>query len=107
MRNASKLKLVSSTYCAQYESGAAFYIDQSDPSGDRKLIVVYDHGGYDGAPQFVAGIPSSWTESDVQDLLRWPMRDPDATYPPWEVPERAFGSPMLFAWWHEEPSQDC
>src|SRR5258705_128389 len=34
--------------------------------------------------------------ADVLDLILWPMKDhPKALYPAWEVPARAYGSPML------------
>jgi hypothetical protein len=42
----------------------------------------------------------------VQDLIFWPMKDPNAPYPAWEVPARAFGSDMLYEWWKGGPPLD-
>ncbi len=36
------------------------------------------------------------------DLVLWPMKDPKAPYPAWEVAARAYGSPELFPWWAGE-----
>jgi hypothetical protein len=99
MRDVSKLKLICSSFCTQYQSKATFYIDEAHASGLRHLVVVYEKGGYGGDPDFLAAIPDEWTEQAVQDLILWPMKDPNAAYPAWEMPARAFGSDTLYAWW--------
>jgi hypothetical protein len=100
MRDASTLRPLGSAHCTQYDTEARFYIDAGERQ--RHLVVHYENGGYRGAPEFAAGIPDSWTEQDVMDLLLWPMKSPDSPYPAWEVPARAYGSPTLFRWWAEE-----
>ena len=95
MRDVSKLKPIGSSYCKQYQSEAKFYIDEAHASGMRHLVVVYENG----RPDFLAGIPDDWDEQAVQDLIFWPMKDPNAPYPAWEVPARAFGSDTLYALW--------
>ena len=103
MRDVSKMRLLCSCFCNQYHSAADFYIDGDDPD-ERQLVVVYDHGGYRGAKEFVTGIRESWSDQDVMDLIMRPMKDPNAPHPAWEVPARAYGSYTLFAWWKgEEP----
>ena len=106
MRDASTLKPIGSAHCPQYKTEAKFYIDAAHKPGHRHLVVHYEKGGHDGAPEFVAGIPDDWSEENVIDLLLWPMKDPDAPYPPWEVPARAYGSEMLFRWWAAERPKD-
>ena len=64
-------------------------------AGSRHVVVVYEKGGYAGDPNFAAGIPDEWDERAVLELIFWPMADPNAPYPAWEVPARANGSPML------------
>lgn len=98
MRDVSKLRFLCSAFCKRYQSDAKFYVDET-PSGLRNLVVVYEKGGYGGAKEFGAGIPKAWTDQDVLDLILWPMKDPDAPYPAWEVPARVKGSPILLAWW--------
>jgi hypothetical protein len=97
MRDVSKMKFICSSFCRQYESDAKFYIDEAHSSGVRQLVVVYDKG-----KEFAAGIPRGWTDRDVENLILWPMKDPAAPYPAWEVPARSYASPMLFAWWQRE-----
>ena len=46
-----------------------------------------------------SGIPDGWAVENVQDLIFWPMKNPNSPYPAWEVPARAYGSPTLYAWW--------
>jgi hypothetical protein len=106
MRDVSKLKFICSLFCTQYQSDAKFYIDGAHASGLRHLVVVYEKGGYAGDPNFAAGIPDEWDERAVLELIFWPMADPNAPYPAWEVPARANGSPMLYAWWKGDPVPD-
>jgi hypothetical protein len=106
MPDVSKLKFICSSFCTQYRSDAKFCIDEAHASGLRHLVVVYEKGGYGGDPNFMAGIPDGWTDQAVMDLILWPMKDPKAPYPAWEVPARAHGSPMLFAWWKGDPVPD-
>lgn len=95
MRDVSKLKFIGSSFCSQYQSQAKFYIDETHASGLRHLVVVYDNG----EPDFLTGIPDGWAVENVQDLIFWPMKNPNSPYPAWEVPARAYGSPTLYAWW--------
>ncbi len=106
MHDISKLKFICSSFCTQYQSEAKFYIDEAHATGLRHLVVVYEKGGYAGDPNFAAAIPDQWDEQAVQDLILWPMKDPNAPYPAWEMPARAFGSPMLYAWWKGGPAPD-
>jgi hypothetical protein len=102
MADARKLRLICSTYCGQYKTDAKFYIDDAHPSGHRQLVVLYEKGGYQGRPEFEAGIPDDWSSKDVEELLLWPMKDPNAPWPAWEVAARGHGSPVLFRWWAGE-----
>ena len=95
MRDVSKLEFIGSSFCSQYQSQAKFYIDETHASGLRHLVVVYDNG----EPDFLTGIPDGWAVENVQDLIFWPMKNPNSPYPAWEVPSRAYGSPTLYAWW--------
>ena len=95
MRDVSKLKFIGSSFCTQYQSQAQFYIDETHASGLRHLVVVYENGD----PDFLTGIPAGWADENVQDLIFWPMKNPNSPYPAWEVPARAYGSPTLYAWW--------
>ena len=70
------------------------------------MIVVYEKGGYGGNPEFLAGIPNEWTEQAVIELILWPMKDPSAPYPAWEIPARIYGSSMLYEWWKGGPAPD-
>lgn len=106
MRDVSKLKFICSVFCIQYRSDAKFYMDEANASGLRRLIVVYEEGGYKGDPEFLVGIPDEWTEQAVLDLILWPMKDPSAPYPAWEVPVRTYGSLMLYEWWKGGPPPD-
>jgi hypothetical protein len=99
MRDVSKLKFIGSSFCSQYQSQAKFYIDEAHASGMRHLVVVYENG----EPDFLAGIPDEWADENVQDFIFWPMKNPNSPYPAWEVPARACGSPMLYAWWKGGP----
>lgn len=99
MRDVSKLKFIGSSFCSQYQSQAKFYIDEAHASGKRHLVVVYENGEHD----FIAGIPDEWADENVQDFIFWPMKNPNSPYPAWEVPARAYGSPMLYAWWKGRP----
>ena len=92
---------IASAYCTQYQTNAEFFIQDQHPSGLRHLVVPHEEGGYDDRPSFAVGIPADWTEKDVLDLLL-PMKDPNREYPAWEIPSRAYGSPMLFRWWDGE-----
>jgi hypothetical protein len=95
MRDVTKLRLLCSSFCEQYQSDAMFYIDEAQDSRIRNLVVVYEKGGYGGGKEFTASIPKAWTDDDVLNLIRWPMKDLNAPYPAWEVPARTFGSPVL------------
>jgi hypothetical protein len=106
MRDVSKLKFICSSLCMQYQSEAKLYIDEAHASGLRHLVVAYEKGGYGGDPEFLAGIPNEWADQAVLDLILWPMKDPSAPYPSWEVPARANGSPMLYEWWKGGPAPD-
>jgi hypothetical protein len=97
----SKLNFICSMFCTQYQSDAKFYIDQAHHSGLRHLVVVYD-----GRPDFLAGIPDDWTDEMVLDLILWPVKDPSAPYPAWEVPVRVFGSAILFEFWKDGAPPD-
>jgi hypothetical protein len=99
MRDVSKLRFLCSSFCKQYQSKAEFYIDEATIPGFRHLVVIYEKGGYRGRPDFEASIPADWTEQTVQDLIFWPMKDPKAPYPAWEVPARVYAKPILFEWW--------
>jgi len=68
MRDVSKFKLMCSSFCRQY--GRQFYVDEAHSSGVRQLVVIYASGGYGGNPEFVTGIPNSWTEDDIINLER-------------------------------------
>jgi hypothetical protein len=92
MRDVSKLRFLCSSFCKQYQSKAEFYIDEATIPGFRHLVVIYEKGGYRGRPDFEASIPADWTEQTVQDLIFWPMKDPKAPYPAWEVPARVHGN---------------
>ena len=87
---------IGSTYCAHYDTEAKFFLEDEHPSGLRQLVVQYE-----GRPEFAAAIPDDWTEQDISDFL---LRALDAvgTCPLWEVPERLYGSPVLFRWWAAE-----
>jgi hypothetical protein len=95
MRDVSKLKFIGESFCSQYQSQAKFYIDEAHTSGLRHLVVVYENGD----PDFLTGIPAGWADENVQDLIFWPMKNPNSPYPAWEVPARAYGSPTLYSWW--------
>jgi hypothetical protein len=104
-------RAIATARCAPYACEAAFFI-KSYESGKRALVVRYDENyvgpqlpTVDGQRQFETGVPDDWSERDVMDLLLWPMKDPNAPYPAWEVPARAYGSATLFRWWAgEKPS---
>jgi hypothetical protein len=105
MADAGNLRLIASVHCTQYKTDAKCFIDDAHPSGQRHLVVHYEKGGYEGRPEFAAGIPNDWSDQDVIDLLLWPMKDPRALYPAWEVPARVYGSSTLFRWWAGEEPQ--
>jgi hypothetical protein len=106
MPSARKLKPIGEMYCKQYKTDAQFFIEDDHPSGRRHLIVRYATGGHGGAPEFAAAIPAHWTDQDViNDFLLWPMKHPNAPYPTWEVPARAYGSPTLFRFWAGEKGE--
>ena len=105
-RSVSNLKFMGSMFCEQYRSDAEFYVEEALASGSRNLIVLYEMGGYGGVPCFAAIIPDEWDEQAVQNLIIWPMKDPNAPYPSWEVPARVFGSPTLSEWWKVDPPPD-
>jgi hypothetical protein len=91
MPDVSKLRLLCSSFCRHYRTEAKFYIDTT--SGSRNLVVIYEKGGYGGLPEFVAGIPNSWTSDNVIDPI---LTDGAETkYPAWEMRARMLGSPML------------
>jgi hypothetical protein len=94
------LKPFGSNFCTQYQTEARFFLDAAHPSGQRHLVVHYEGGGYGDRPEFAAGVPSGWSDQDVQELIDVPTVG--SHYPAWEVPARAYGSPMLFRWWKGE-----
>jgi hypothetical protein len=96
MTEARKLSLVDTRNCPQYKTEAKLFIEDEHPSGLRQLVVQYE-----GRPDFAAAIPDDWTEQDISDFL---LRALDAvgTCPLWEVPERLYGSPVVFRWWAGE-----
>ena len=73
MRDVSTLKPIGSAQCPQYNTEAKFYIDAAHKSGKRHLVVHYEKGGHNGAPEFVAGIPDDWSEENVIDLILRPL----------------------------------
>jgi hypothetical protein len=99
MRDVSELRFLCSAFCKPYQSEAKFYVEETNPSGSRQLVVIYEKGGYGGGKEFVAGIPKAWTDQDVTDLILWPMKDPEAPYPAWEVAARVHARAVLFEWW--------
>jgi hypothetical protein len=102
MRNVSTLKPIDSAHCPQYNTEAKFYIDAAHKLGKRHLVVHYDKGGHNGAPEFIAGIPDDWSEENVIDLILRPSEDANAQYPAWEVPARVYNCGTLFRWWAGE-----
>ena len=104
MRDVSELRLLCCAFCKPYQSEAKFYVEETSPSGWRQLVVIYEKGGYGGGKEFAAGIPKAWTDQDVENLIFWPMKDPRAPYPAWEVPTRVHGKPVLFEFWKDEKS---
>ena len=102
MRDVSTLKPIGSAHCPQYNTEAKFYIDAAHKSGKRHLVVHYEKGGHNGAPEFVAGIPDDWSEENVIDLILRPLEDANAQFPAWEVPARAYNCGTLFRWWASE-----
>ena len=69
MSDVSKLRLLCSSFCRQYKTEAKFYVDEVRSSGIRTLVVICASGGYGGNPEFATGIPSSWTDDDVINLI--------------------------------------
>jgi len=102
MRDVSTLKPIGSAHCPQYNTEAKFYIDAAHKPGKRHLVVHYEKGGHNGAPEFVAGIPDDWSEENVIDLILRPLEDANAQFPAWEVPARAYNCGTLFRWWAGE-----
>jgi hypothetical protein len=98
-----KLRLIGTLYVPQYKTEAKLYIEDTRPLGHRCLVAQYEKGGYDGDREFTAEIPDRWTDEEVLDMIFWPMKDPKASYPAWEFPARAYGSPELFRWWADVP----
>jgi hypothetical protein len=94
------LRPFGSKFCTQYQTEARFFLDAAHPSGQRRLVVRYEEGGYDDRPEFATAVPSDWSDRDVWELIDWPSTG--LHYPSWEVPARAFGSPELFRWWRGE-----
>jgi hypothetical protein len=58
----------------------------------RQLVAEYEEGSYLDLFQFIAGIPHDWTDRDVRRLIKMPG---SKMYPSWEIPARAYASPML------------
>jgi hypothetical protein len=87
----SRLQALASTYVKQYTTEAHFFVEQMD-SGQRQLVVRYDPERYsgrkdlpkadDGRYEFSAAIPDDWSPRDIDHLLLWPMKHPNAPYPP-------------------------
>jgi hypothetical protein len=94
-----KLEFIGSLFCKQYQTEASFYIEPPRSAGAvRHLVAQYANS----RKEFAAVIPDDWSREDVLELLFWPMKDPAAPYPAWEVPARAFASPRLFAFWKQK-----
>src|SRR5947208_16596156 len=83
MRDVSTLKPIGSAHCPEYNTEAKFYIDVANKLGKRHLVVHYEKGGHNGAPEFVAGIPDDWSEENVIDLILRPLEAANAHYPAW------------------------
>ena len=94
MRDTSKLRILGETYCTQYKTNAKFFADEAHASGQPHLVVVYENGGLNGAPEFIAAIPHNWTYDRLHGFLLKAVK-PDAPYPAWEVPARVFWSEEL------------
>lgn len=101
-----KLTAIGSVHCRQYNCEAQFFTGSR--SGHRHLFVRYGDGysGRDlpvveGRPEFAVAVPEDWTEADLHQVMLEPM-NPNAPYPAWEVPSRAYGSFELFRWWSGE-----
>jgi hypothetical protein len=95
------MELICHAYCKQYKTEATFYIEPAKPPALRRLVVQYEDTQHMPYPtsEFAASIPDDWTmDFLIENFLLWPMK-PQAPYPRWEVPARAHGSPMLFAFW--------
>lgn len=99
MRDVSNLKFLCSAYCKQYADEPKFYIDEAHPSGLRHLVVVYSDPK---RRELLAGIPNGWTDERVLELILWPMKNQDASYPSWEMPARVYGRPTLFPFWEKD-----
>jgi hypothetical protein len=105
MPDTRKLRPLAEAYCPQYKTKAQFFIQDEHPSGFRHLVVQYEKGGYGGDKEFTVAIPAHWAQSDVLDLLLWPMKDSKSPYPAWEFATRAHGANTLYRWWRgEKPS---
>jgi hypothetical protein len=95
-------KPIGAEFCEQYQCEAQFCVDEAHSSGPRHLIVRYDEGYsgrtdlpiVNGSPQFAAAIPDDWSEQDVMDLIRRPMKSPGAPLP-------SMGSPFASARQHD------
>ena len=82
--------------CKQYDTEAEFFLEEPHAAGKRLLMVRYANGA-----KFTTAVPDDWSEEDLRRLLLEPM-NPEAPYPAWEVPARAYGSAQLFRWWAGE-----
>ncbi len=109
--NDRKLRKIATVESTPYNCAADIFIQDEHPSGQRHLIAQYGDGysgrndlpkAENGRREFAAAVPDDWTEQEVVNLLLWPMKNPNAPYPTWEVPARVHGSPELFRFWAGE-----
>jgi len=101
MTEKSQPSPIGSAYCPQYNTEAAFFIEDQHPSGLRHLVVRYGNGGHDGRAEFAAAIPPDWTEREISDLILRPIAS-NSEYPAWEIPARQYRCAKLFRWWAGE-----
>lgn len=100
----TKPKSIGALRCIQYGANAEFFIDDTDASGHRHLIVRYEPGGYEGEKETVAEIPDDWTLLDIADCILG-QQGSTGRCPKWEVPLRIFNSKRLFRWWAGEKAK--
>jgi hypothetical protein len=94
------LKEVKNGFCPQYNTNVTLFIEPPT-SSVWHLVAQYEKGGYEGRPEFAAGIPDDWT---FQDVLRFIDIVGSKMYPRWEIPARVYGSAMLL-WPDDEPNR--
>jgi len=86
-------KIKASAHVPQYGTTADFFIaDESDGRTGLHLVAKYRDKPAGGNEEFEAGIPSSWTEEEVEALIN---ANVFFRYPLWEIAARGFGDPSL------------